>query len=187
MPLISNVRPHEIRMNSLASHCLESNRRMCSFARGTWANLPRAVRPLAASAPAADLEALRGSASAGVSSVLSKKEVAQSSGIQSLCFSQALEEGSTQQGQAIQIRVPAVFRQAMPSQRSQASRMRARQIAVGRAGTSRFAARAGGVRLLASGATQRKLQGRVAPCVRPNPSIERTCPGKPGHASHLKR
>jgi hypothetical protein len=21
----------------------------------------------------------------------------------------------------------------------------------------------------------------------PNPSIERTCPGKPGHASHLKR
>ena len=22
---------------------------------------------------------------------------------------------------------------------------------------------------------------------RPNPSIERTCPGKPGHASHLKR
>lgn len=24
-------------------------------------------------------------------------------------------------------------------------------------------------------------------CVRPNPSIERTCPGKPGQASHLKR
>ena len=23
--------------------------------------------------------------------------------------------------------------------------------------------------------------------LRPNPSIERTCPGKPGHASHLKR
>jgi hypothetical protein len=23
--------------------------------------------------------------------------------------------------------------------------------------------------------------------VPPNPSIERTCPGKPGHASHLKR
>ena len=22
---------------------------------------------------------------------------------------------------------------------------------------------------------------------RPNPSIERTCPGKPGHASHVKR
>jgi hypothetical protein len=21
----------------------------------------------------------------------------------------------------------------------------------------------------------------------PNPSIERTCPGKPGHASHVKR
>lgn len=23
--------------------------------------------------------------------------------------------------------------------------------------------------------------------VTPNPSIERTCPGKPGHASHVKR
>lgn len=27
----------------------------------------------------------------------------------------------------------------------------------------------------------------AAPPVTPNPSIERTCPGKPGHASHLKR
>ena len=29
----------------------------------------------------------------------------------------------------------------------------------------------------------------TGPCQRalPNPSIERTCPGKPGHASHLKR
>ena len=29
--------------------------------------------------------------------------------------------------------------------------------------------------------------GRVVVRPLPNPSIERTCPGKPGHASHVKR
>jgi hypothetical protein len=58
----------------------------------------------------------------------------------------------------------------------------------GRAGTSCCAARAGGVRLLAGGATQRTIRaGRVPQNALPNPSIERTSPGKPGHASHLKR
>jgi hypothetical protein len=27
----------------------------------------------------------------------------------------------------------------------------------------------------------------MSEAVMPNPSIERTCPGKPGHASHVKR
>jgi len=58
----------------------------------------------------------------------------------------------------------------------------------GRAGTSCFAARAGGVRLLASVVTQRTMQaGSVVLRPLPNPSIERTSPGKPGAASHLKR
>ena len=49
-------------------------------------------------------------------------------------------------------------------------------------------ARGGGFGLLASGATQRTMRaGCVFRDARPNPSIERTCPGKPGQASHLKR
>jgi hypothetical protein len=42
--------------------------------------------------------------------------------------------------------------------------------------------------LLASGVTQRTMHaGSVPQCALPNPSIERTSPGKPGAASHLKR
>ena len=42
--------------------------------------------------------------------------------------------------------------------------------------------------LLASGATQCAMRaGRVSSGARSNPSIERTSPGKPGAASHLKR
>src|SRR5688572_24485645 len=59
----------------------------------------------------------------------------------------------------------------------------------GRASTRCFAARAGEVRLLANCVTQRKMQAAQARAsgVRPNPSIERTSPGKPGAASHVKR
>ena len=55
----------------------------------------------------------------------------------------------------------------------------------GRAGTSCFTARAASAGLLLTYPTQRKIQ--AAPRVRPNPSIERTRPGKPGRASHVKR
>jgi len=49
-------------------------------------------------------------------------------------------------------------------------------------------ARGAGFGLLSCGTTQRTMRaGRVLSCARSNPSIERTCPGKPGHASHLKR
>jgi hypothetical protein len=69
-----------------------------------------------------------------------------------------------------------------------ALRRSAKPNARGRAGTSCFAARAGGVRLLATVFTQRRMQaGSGVHRPLPNPSIERTCPGKPGHASHLKR
>ena len=57
----------------------------------------------------------------------------------------------------------------------------------GRAGTRCCAARAGGVRLLAGGATQRTMRAGCVHRPLPNPSIERTSPGKPGAASHLKR
>ena len=58
---------------------------------------------------------------------------------------------------------------------------------VGRASTRCYAARAGEMRLLASDSTQRKMQLWAVPCAPPNPSIERTSPGKPGDASHGKR
>jgi hypothetical protein len=57
----------------------------------------------------------------------------------------------------------------------------------GRASTRCYAARAGEVRLLAARVTQRRMQFRAMPCAPPNPSIERTRPGKPGRASHVKR
>ena len=74
------------------------------------------------------------------------------------------------------------------SEQIQALRRSAKPNTRGRAGTSCCAARAGGVRLLAGGATQRTMRaGRVPLSALPNPSIERTRPGKPGQASHVKR
>ena len=58
----------------------------------------------------------------------------------------------------------------------------------GRAGTSCFAARAGGVRLLASDTTQRTMQAGSAPHAMPNPSIERDAQRlAPLGAPHVKR
>ena len=60
------------------------------------------------------------------------------------------------------------------SEPRQALRRSAKPNTRGRAGTSCFAARAGGVRLLAGGATQRTMRaGRVPQSAMPNPSIER--------------
>jgi len=70
----------------------------------------------------------------------------------------------------------------------QALRSSAKPNARGRAGTSCCAARAGGLRLLAGGTTQRTMRaGRVPQSALPNPSIERTNTGRPVFASHLKR
>jgi hypothetical protein len=74
------------------------------------------------------------------------------------------------------------------SQPMQALRRGAKPNTRGRAGTRCCAARAGGVRLLASGTTQRTMHaGCVPQCALPNPSINRTSPGKPGAAGYLKR
>jgi len=72
------------------------------------------------------------------------------------------------------------------SKQKQALRRSAKPNTRGRAATS--FARGGGFGLFAVGATQRTmLAGCVPQSALPNPSIERTCPGKPGQASHLKR
>jgi len=42
-------------------------------------------------------------------------------------------------------------------------------------------------RLRGSYSASRPAVSRAVACLPPNPSIERTCPGKPDHASHLKR
>jgi len=61
-----------------------------------------------------------------------------------------------------------------PKKPMQALRSSAKPKTRGRAGTSCFAARAGGARLLACGVTQRTMRaGRVPQAAMPNPSIER--------------
>jgi len=71
------------------------------------------------------------------------------------------------------------------SEPMQALRSRAKPKTVGVATSF---ARGGGFGLFASGVTQRTMRaGRVPQNALPNPSIERTSPGKPGAASHLKR
>jgi len=68
----------------------------------------------------------------------------------------------------------------------QAMRSSAKPNARGRAATS--FARGGGFGLFSSSTTQRTMRaGCVPQRALPNPSIERTSPGKPGAASHLKR
>ena len=182
---MSNVRPHENRMAAPATNVLKS-RRSCRLWR-----LVRAVRPLAANAPLVVSEALEGCAGSGASSPFWASHFGK--GL-STSFSKASQvQGSLSlssgQGRASScgslVHGSLSFRQFA----LQSSRLRARQGTEGRASTRCCAARAGEVGLLACHTTQRKMQrlaGRAIG-VRPNPSIERTSPGKPGAASHVKR
>ena len=70
---------------------------------------------------------------------------------------------------------------------TQALRRSAKPNTRGRAGTRCYAALAGGARLLSGSAAQRTMRAGCVHRPLPNPSIERTSPGKPGAASHLKR
>ena len=167
-PVISNVRHRRSRMRSLASHREVSTRRRCCFARGTKAVLPRAVRPLAASAPLLVREALAGPASSHAMPPVGKLGC-----LSSLQF------------------WPAKGREFKPFSSvrrscSSASRWSARPGCSGSAATS--FARGGGFGLLAGVTTQRTMRaGSVLLGALPNHSINRTCPGKPGHAGYLKR
>jgi hypothetical protein len=78
-----------------------------------------------------------------------------------------------------------LWRVTARSEPMQALRSRAKPKTVGVATSF---ARGGGFGLFASGATQRTMRaGSVPQNALPNPSIERTLPGKPVSASHLKR
>lgn len=178
-------------MGCSATRVLKAKARWSSFAGGCVAQAAWAVRPLAASAPLAAFEALEGCAGSRASSSLrasrlgagvltSFSKASQGHSLLSAGFGRGRVRSS---GSLVQGSLP--FKQSIPA----SSRLRARQGTEGRASTRCCAARAGGVRLLASGATQRKMQavsGRASR-VRPNPSMERTRPGKPGRASHVKR
>jgi hypothetical protein len=168
-------------MAASATRVLKSGHHWPCHAFGMCGRLVRAVRPLAASASLASLHALEGCAGSGASSPLRVSSFGHN---RCRSFSKAsLGQGSLPLGR----RKPSHSGQ---KPLSQSSRLRARQCTAGRASTSCFAARAGEVRLLAGGATQRTMRRHAGPVplgARPNPSIERTRPGKPGRASHVKR
>lgn len=151
-------------MASSFTHVLKSKRCLCRFARGRWATAARAVRPLAASAPAAVLEAWQGSSASSVSSPFSTG---------SHCAGPSGRQRSLPIGRN-SLQVCPARSEGRAAVQALASRSSARQSQEGRASTRCFAARAGGLRLLASGVTHRKMQIRAVPCAPPNPSIERT-------------
>ena len=166
-------------MRSLANCRGSSKRRGCRFARGTKAVLPRAVRPLAASAPLLVREALAGSASSRAMPPVNK-----------LCFFKA-SSASISGASLLCSCWPAKGRQFHPRcsvcpSYSSASRWSAKLGPSGRAATS--FARGGGFGLFASSVTQRTMHAGSVPLgALPNHSINRTYPGKPGHAGYLKR
>ena len=170
-------------MHSVGTVSPDSKQCVGGFARRTKAGLPRAVRPasLAASAPAVVVEALAGRSDSRIEAPVSKYFIGQASPYQAVCLPLVSNRGGSDgQTQEPSFGLQPAF--------SSALRRGAAQSNAGRAGTSCFAARAGDFGLLASGATQRTMRaGRVLFGARSNPSINRTCPGKPGHAGYLKR
>ena len=190
MPVISNVRHRGNRMHSLVSRREDSKRRERCFARGTKAVLPRAVRPLAASAPPLGHGALARRAGSRIKAPVSKNLLRKASSVPGsgaglLCNLWPAKGRRFNARSSVQ---PSL---------SYASRRSARQGCSGRAATS--FARGGGFGLFAGGVTQRTMHaGSVPQSALPNPSIERTNNGgssftafanaqPPLFASHLKR
>ena len=160
-------------MRSLASHRAKSKSHKCRFARGIKAGLPRAVRPLAASA----LPQLFGAGS----SLCTEPALSSEEKVRLPAHSFLERTKSPMLGKAL----VALGEVTAYSVQMQALRSSAKPNA-GRAATS--FARGGGFGLFAGGATQRTmLAGSVLLGALPNPSINRTCPGEPGHAGYLKR
>jgi hypothetical protein len=170
---MSNVRQRRSRMHSLVSHRGSSKRSECCFARGTKAVPPRAVRPSAASARPKRFAA---------SSVLCAEPAL--SGEEKACRSAI--GGHTGFKNPMFGKALCMPGGVAASKQMQALRRSAKPNAGGRAATS--FARGGGFGSFASGVTQRKMRaGSVPQSALPNPSINRTSPGKPGAAGYLKR
>jgi len=167
-----------------------------AFALRCWATAARAARPasLASSAWTEVLEASHSQAparSAKLKTIGARGSIDAGAGAATFrvrSFHSQSTEDAVHKGRASGAKKPKLCKAGVHSLQTQALRRSAKPNTRGRAGTSCCAARAGGVRSLASGVTQRTMQaGRVVLRPLPNPSIERTSPGKPGAASHLKR
>jgi hypothetical protein len=158
-PLMSNVRRRESRMPASAIKVLNPNRRSPRFAFGTSSRLVWAVRPLAASAPLADLQAneIQGRARSGTGASF-KAQRLNGLNSRSLVFAGSLPRDSVQ------------------GHFSKAGSHAQRSLPFGRK------------KRLATGLVERiRIQAQAVHRAPPNPSIELTCPGKPGHAAHVKR
>ena len=161
-----------------------------------WATAARAARPasLASSARTKVLEAnhLQASSSYALPKTIGARGSmlvgAGAATFRVRSFHSPSTEEALHKGRASCAKKLKLCKARVHSLQTQALRRSAKPNTRGRAGTRCCAARAGGVRSLASGVTQRTMQaGRVVLRPLPNPSIERTSPGKPGAASHLKR
>jgi hypothetical protein len=156
---MSNVRRRKNRMPAFAIKVLNPNRRSPRFAFGTNSRLVWAVRPLAASAPLADLQAneIQGRAK-------SAKCASFKAGRLNGLFSGSLVcEGSLPLGSAL-------------GHFSLAGTHAQRSLPLGRK-----------QRVVAGSAERIRIQAQAVHRAPPNPSIKRTRPGKPGRASHVKR
>jgi len=161
-----------------------------------WATAARAARPasLASSARTKVLEAnhLQASSSYALPKTIGARGSmlvgAGAATFRVRSFHSPSTEEALHKGRASCAKKLKLCKARVHSLQTQALRRSAKPNTRGRAGTSCFAARAGDFGLLAGGATQRTMHaGCVPQSALPNPSIERTSPGKPGAASHLKR
>ena len=162
-------------MHSLASHRESSKRRECRFARGTKAVLPRAVRPLAASARPQRFVAGSG---LGAEPSLGIEEE------DCLLGHSLVGEPKNRMLGGVEVSLGQV---TAWSESKQALRSGVMPKTGGRA-ASGFA-HSGSFGLLAGGATQRKMRaGCGVRAAMPNPSIERDVQGlSPLAAPHVKR
>ena len=178
-----------------------------AFALRCWATEAQAARPasLASSARTEVLEAISSQALAGFSPLrlFGERVCKRSLVFREACLSKFFHSLSAEDfplvGRASCYMNSMFGKAELELPQTQALRRSAKPNTRGRAGTSCFAARAGGVRLLAGGVTQRTMRagsGALRPM--PNPSIERTNNGgsslrafasaqPPLFASHLKR
>jgi hypothetical protein len=158
-PLMSNVRRRESRMPASAIKVLNPNRRSPRFAFGTNSRFVWAVRPLAASAPLVDPRSNETQGRARSAKCASVK-AGRLNGLfsGSFVFAGSLPLGSVR---------GHCFLAGLHAQRS---------LPFGRK------------KKLAAGMPKRiRIQAQAVHRAPPNPSIELTCPGKPGHAAHVKR
>ena len=170
MPLTSNVRPHIFQMQM-------PNTRS-AFALRRWAAAARAARPasLASSARAVVLVTDGSQASARAARPLASGALPVSvSGTRSFGVL-ALRE----------VDLCGLFPFAA-SERFPARGTGLRSPSVGRSQAALLPFGASAVSLSRSSARQATRASHVPLILRPNPSVEGTCPGKPGHAPHLKR